>query len=159
MSNPFWNPYQRGKLKFAAAGLVAAIPSGAVLFLLYRAFGPIQSWMWYVSGLLFYTIFVFGYAYIDDNSTLFSEKDSRSKGKLAFVHLNYLLVLLLVALTAGYVKPLLPASMVTESGKEPSWFEVIVFAAVAVVFFVEESWLSAKGKQAESGDDEENAYA
>jgi len=159
MGNPFWNPYQRGKLKFAAAGLVAAIPSGAVLFLLYQAFGQLQSWMWYVSGFLFYTIFVFGYAYIGDNSTLFSEKDSRSKGKLALVHLNYLSVLLLVALTAGYAKPLLPASMVTGSGKEPSWFEVFVFVAVAVIFFVEESWLSAKGKQVKSGDDEENARA
>jgi hypothetical protein len=43
MGNPFWNLYQRGRLKFAAAGLVAAIPSGAVLFLLYQAFGQLQS--------------------------------------------------------------------------------------------------------------------
>jgi hypothetical protein len=115
--------------------------------------------MWYVSGFLFYTIFVFGYAYIYDNSTLFSEKDSRSKGKLAAVRLNYLSDLLLVALSAGYVKPLLPASMVTESGKDPSSFEVIVFAAVAVIFFVEEIWFSAKGKEVKSGDYEENARA
>jgi|HubBroStandDraft_5_1064220.scaffolds.fasta_scaffold09057_2 uncharacterized membrane protein len=159
MGNPFWNPYQRGKLKFAAAGLVAAIPGSALLFLLYQVFGQIQSWMWYVSGFLFYTIFVFGYAYIDDNSTLFSEKDSRSKSKLTVVHLNYLAVLLFVAVTASYVKPLLPASMVTASRKDPSWFEVIVFAAVAVIFFVEESWLSAKGQQAKSVNDEENVRA
>ena len=74
MGNPFWNSYQKGKLKFAAAGAVAAIPSCALLFLLYQVFGQIQSWMWYVSGFLFYTIFVFGYAYVDDNSTLFSEE-------------------------------------------------------------------------------------
>jgi hypothetical protein len=60
---------------------------------------------------------------------------------------------------ASYVKPLSPASMVTQSGKEPSWFEVIVFAAVAVIFFVEESWLSAKGERVKSGEDEENARA
>jgi hypothetical protein len=159
MGNPFGNSYQKGKLKFAAAGLVAAAPSGAVLFLLYKVFGPIQSWMWYVSGFLFYSIFVFGYAYIDHNSTLFSEHDFRSKSKLAVVHLSYLLVLLVFAQTAGYVKPHLPASMVAEGPKGGSWFEAIVFAVLGVVFFVEVDWLAAKGKRVDSGGGEENAHA
>jgi uncharacterized membrane protein YecN with MAPEG domain len=90
MGNPFWNHYQQGKLKFAAAGLAAAIPSGVVFFLLYEVLGMREFWIWYISGFLFYTIFVFGYAYIDDDSTLFSDKDSRSKNKLIGVHLSYL---------------------------------------------------------------------
>jgi hypothetical protein len=59
MGDSFFSPYQRGKLKFAAAGLAAAIPSGAVLFLLYGVVGLRQAWVWYISGLLFYTIFAF----------------------------------------------------------------------------------------------------
>lgn len=153
MGNPFWNPYQRGKLKFGAAGLAAAIPSGAALYLLYEVFGLREPWIWYVCGSLFYTLFVFGYAYIDESSTLFSEKDSRSKSKLVAVHLSYLLALFLVVQTAEYLKPHLPPSMLAESRKGSSWFEIMVFAAVAIVFFVEESWLKAEEKEAGSADE------
>ncbi|MGA2050869.1 MAG: hypothetical protein ABSG96_24495 [Terracidiphilus sp.] len=42
------------------------------------------------------------------------------------------------------MKPHLPASMISESRKGSSWFEVIVFVAVAIVFFVEVDWLKAE---------------
>jgi uncharacterized membrane protein len=150
MGNPFWNHYQQGKLKFAAAGLAAAIPSGVVFFLLYEVLGMREFWIWYTSGFLFYTIFVFGYAYIDDDATLFSDKDSRSKSKLIGVHLSYLCALFLVVQTAEYLKPHLPASMLSESRKGSSWFEVIVFVAMAIVFFVEEDWLKAEEQKPDS---------
>ena len=153
MGDSFFSPYQRGKLKFAAAGLAAAIPSGAVLFILYGVLGLRQAWVWYISGLLFYTIFVFGYAYIDDNSTLFSEEDSRSMGKVVIVHLTYLFALFIVIQTAEYFRPHLPPSMLSESRKGSSWFEIILFAAVAIVFFAEENWLAAENEKPDPGDD------
>jgi hypothetical protein len=151
MGNPFWNSYQEGRLKFGAAALAAATPSGAMLYLLYELLGLRDAWIWYLSGALFYTLLVFGYAYIDDNSTLFSDKDSRSKSKLAIVHLGYLVFLYFIAQAAEYFHPRLPLSMFSEGRKGSSWFEIVVFAAVGGVFFVEESWLKAEEKEARSG--------
>lgn len=146
MWNPLWNRYEKGKLKFAAAMFVAAIPSAVVLLLLYSAVGSREPWIWYFAGYLFYTILVFGYAYVDDNSTLFSKTDFRTKSRLAFVHLSYLLSLLLVVQIAEFTKPYLPPSAVFENREGMSWFQIVVFAALAIVFFVEESWLAAKKK-------------
>jgi hypothetical protein len=96
---------------------------------------------------------LFGSAYIDDISTLFSEEDSRSKGKVVIVHLTYLVALFIVIQTSEYFKPHLPPSMLSESRKGSSWFEIILFAAVAIVFFAEENWLAAEEESPDPGDD------
>jgi hypothetical protein len=154
MNHSFRNSFRRREFKFTVAGLVSAVPCGLLFLYLHEQLGLSQPWVWYLPGLLFYTIFVFGYAYIDDRSTLFSKSDSRSKAKLFVIHLNYLVALLLVALAANSLKPYLPASVVAQGVDGWSWFEFIRFAALGVVFFVEESWLAAKSASARKRSEE-----
>jgi hypothetical protein len=136
--------YRWRRFKFAAAGLVAAIPGGGLYIYLHEQLGLSQPWVSYLSGFLFYTIFVFGYAYIDDQSTLFTKDDSRSKTRLFVVHLNYLIALILIVEAANFLRPYLPASVLTQGVDHWSWFEFLRFALLGVLFFVEESWLASK---------------
>jgi hypothetical protein len=143
VGNPFWGPYQRSKLKFGAALLAGALPSGLLIGLLYEVFGRVDLWMWYLCGCVFYSITVFTNAYIDDGSTLFSASDGRPKSKLALVHLSYLGVLFLIAQFAQRLWPHLPRVLLAQDRRGFSWAGLLLTVAVCVVFFVEESWLAA----------------
>jgi hypothetical protein len=154
MNHQFRNQFRRREFKFTAAGFAAAIPCGALFLYLHFELGLSQPWVSYLSGFLFYSIFVFGYAWIDDRSTLFSQTDSRSKTRLFVVHLNYLVGLLLVIQAANFLEPYLPASILARRVNGWSWFEFIRFTVLGVVFFVEESWLAAKRDSGRTGSKE-----
>jgi hypothetical protein len=143
MSNYLGRRFHRADLKFTASGLAAAIPSGALWFILHEAWGIQGAWVSYLSGFLFYTLFAFCYAYIDDQSTLFRSSNKRSLTKIFIVHLNYLVLLFVIIQVSGFIKPYLPDSMLAE-GRIGSWYGFILFLFLGVVFFVEESWLVAK---------------
>jgi len=146
MSNYLERRFRRADLKFTAAGLAAGIPSGALWFILHEAWGIQGAWVSYLSGFLFYTFFAFGYAYIDDKSTLFRSSDKRSMTKIFIVHLNYLALLFVIIQGAGFIKPYLPDSMLAE-GRRGSWYGFLLFLILGVIFFVEESWLASKPKK------------
>jgi hypothetical protein len=146
VGNPFWNRYQRDKLKFGAGILIGAIPSAALLIFLNEVLGLNDPWVWYISGSLFYTIAVLVNAYIDDGSVLFTKEDSRSKSKLTLVHLSYLCALFLTIQIAQYLRPRLPPAMLARDPKGGTWAQFALFVAICAFFFVEESWLAAKKK-------------
>jgi uncharacterized membrane protein len=141
-----WKNY-RSNLKFGAAALVAAIPGGMLLFFLQEICGFRESWTWYVSGFLFYTVLVFGNAYIEDESILFSQQDRRSKLKLIAVHCICLILLFALIQFALYIRPFLPSWILSGGTKRTSWLELLFFASLMIVFFVEENWLAIKGKK------------
>jgi hypothetical protein len=141
-----WGRNYRSKLKFGAALLAGGLPSGALLGLLYEVFGILEPWMWYLCGCVFYTVTVFTDAYIDDDSTLFSESDHRSKIKLLTVHLGYVCVLFLLIQLALYLRPHLPQPMPLRGKSGISWGEFALIAAIFLVYFVEEDWLIGKKK-------------
>jgi hypothetical protein len=139
--------YYQGRLKFAAAVLLAAIPGWALLFLLQDICGFNGSWTWYLPGLLFYTILVFGNAYIEDNSILFSAQDHRSKLRLLAVHCVCLATLFFLIQIALYLKPMLPASLFPRGNRRTSWLELLFLGLLMTVFFIEENWLALKGQK------------
>jgi len=103
--------------------------------------------MWYFCGCAFYTIAVFVNAYIDDDSTLLSDADTRSKGKLLAVHLGYLCVLCLVVQAAVSLRSHLSKSMLLQNGRGGSWADLLFVAALITVYFIEEDWLAAAKKR------------
>jgi len=139
--------YYQDKLKFGAAVLVAAIPGGALLFLLQGICGFNELWTWYVSGLVFYTVLVFGNAYFEDDSILFSPEDHRSKLRLVAVHCICLLLLFALIQLGLYIQPLFSPSILSGSSKRKSWLEFLFFALLMAVFFAEENWLAAGRKK------------
>ncbi|MGD0630394.1 MAG: hypothetical protein ABR987_13645 [Terracidiphilus sp.] len=135
----------RSRLKFGAAALIAAIPGCGLLFLLQRIGGFTGSWTWYVSGFLFYTVLVFGNAYIEDESILFSSGDHRSKLKLIAVHCFCVGILFALIQGALYIRPFLPPSLLAAGTRRVSWMKLLFCALLMAVFFVEENWLAVKG--------------
>jgi hypothetical protein len=146
MSNYLERRFHRADLKFTLCGLAAGIPSGILWVVLHETWGIQDAWVSYLSGFLFYTLFVFGYAFIDDKSTLFRSGNVRSLTKIFIVHLNYLALLFVIIQVAGFIKPYLPDSMLAE-GRIGSWYGFLLFLILGVIFFVEESWLAAKPKK------------
>jgi hypothetical protein len=139
--------FYRNRLQFAAAALAAAIPGAALLFLLQGLCGFSGSWTWYVAGLLFYSVFVFGNAYFEDKSILFSSQDHRSKLRLLIVHCICMALLLALLQFALYIQPYLPASLLSRGSKARSWLEFLLIALLMAVFFVEENWLAVGRKR------------
>ena len=138
--------FYRGRLQFAAAALVAAIPGVAMLFLLQGPCGFSGPWTWYVAGFLFYSIFVFGNAYIEDESILFSSQDHRSKFRLLIVHCTCMALLFALIQFALLVQHYPPASLLSRRSGARSWLEFLLIALLLTVFFIEENWLAA-GRQ------------
>jgi hypothetical protein len=146
MSNYLERRFHRADLKFTASGLAAGIPCGVLWIILHEAWGIQGAWVSYLSGFLFYTLFVFGYSFIDDKSTLFRPSDKRSLTKIFVVHLNHLALLFVIIQGSGFIKPYLPDSMLAE-GRIGSWYGFLLFLILGVIFFVEESWLASKPKR------------
>jgi hypothetical protein len=140
--------HYRSSLKFGAAALVAAIPSSALLWFLQDVCGfQGATWTWYVSGFVFYTALVFGNAYVEDDSILFSSKDRRSKLRILAVHCVCLLVLFAFIQIAVTIRPYLAPSLLFGRAKRTAWLELLFVALLMTVFFIEENWLSVKGNE------------
>ena len=82
-------------------------------------------------------------ALLDNDSTLFSADDPRTRSKLILVHSSYLCIEFLLIRIALLINPQMPLAVRWVDRRGGSWFDLILIAVVMVVFFVEKDWLAA----------------
>ncbi len=118
-----------------AAGIVTAI-----------AYLPVANFHWaiYFAVCVGYSILVFGFAWSDGHSRLFSSDHARPRSTVVQVHLAYLCAVTGWIWFAQFVKPVLPRWVV--AGGRGSWFMVFAGLGIVALVIAEQSWLSAMPK-------------